>query len=72
MVGIDGEHLKLDLCQESTGQKSFSAIQHSVRLTILNTLKAEIHLTFVIHLEMNEFRGKQKSAIECQGHKNPG
>ena len=26
MVGSSGEHLKLDLCQESTGQKSFPAI----------------------------------------------
>ena len=29
MVGSSGEHLKLELCQESSGQKSFSAIAFS-------------------------------------------
>jgi len=57
MVGSSGEHLKLDLCQESTGQKSFSAIAFS-QANHFEYIKGGNPFDICYSLEMNEFRGR--------------
>jgi single-stranded-DNA-specific exonuclease len=56
MVGSSGEHLKLDLCQESTGQKSFPAIAFS-QANHFEHIKQGKPFDICYSLEMNEFRG---------------
>jgi single-stranded-DNA-specific exonuclease len=56
MVGSSGEHLKLDLCQESTGQKSFPAIAFS-QANHFEHIKQGNPFDICYSLEMNEFRG---------------
>jgi single-stranded-DNA-specific exonuclease len=58
MVGSSGEHLKLDLCQESTGQKSFSAIAFS-QANHFEYIKGGNPFDICYSLEMNEFRGNK-------------
>ena len=70
MVGSSGEHLKLDLCQESTGQKSFSAIAFS-QADHFEYIKGGNPFDICYSLEMNEFRGKRNLQLNIRDIKTP-
>jgi len=65
MVGSSGEHLKLDLCQESTGQKSFSAIAFS-QANHFEYIKGGNPFDICYSLEMNEFRGNRNLQLNIR------
>jgi single-stranded-DNA-specific exonuclease len=65
MVGSSGEHLKLDLCQESTGQKSFSAIAFS-QANHFEYIKGGNPFDICYSLEMNEFRGNKSLQLNIR------
>ena len=71
MVGSSGEHLKLDLCQESTGQKSFSAIAFS-QANHFEYIKGGNPFDICYSLEMNEFRGNKNLQLNIRDIKTPG
>ena len=56
MVGSSGEHLKLELCQESSGTKSFSAIAFG-QANHFDFIKARMPFDVCYSIEVNEFRG---------------
>lgn len=70
MVGSSGEHLKLDLCQESTGQKSFSAIAFS-QANHFEYIRAGKPFDVCYSLEMNEFRGNRNLQLNIKDIKTP-
>jgi single-stranded-DNA-specific exonuclease len=70
MVGSSGEHLKLDLCQESTGQKSFSAIAFS-QANHFEYIKRGNPFDICYSLEMNEFRGNRNLQLNVRDIKTP-
>jgi single-stranded-DNA-specific exonuclease len=70
MVGSSGEHLKLDLCQESAGQKSFSAIAFS-QANHFEYIKAGNPFDVCYSLEMNEFRGNKNLQLNVRDIKTP-
>jgi single-stranded-DNA-specific exonuclease len=70
MVGSSGEHLKLDLCQESTGQKSFSAIAFS-QADHFDYIKGGNPFDICYSLEMNEFRGNRNLQLNIRDIKTP-
>jgi single-stranded-DNA-specific exonuclease len=70
MVGSSGEHLKLDLCQESTGQKSFSAIAFS-QANHFEYIKGGNPFDICYSLEMNEFRGNRNLQLNIRDIKTP-
>jgi len=70
MVGSSGEHLKLDLCQESTGQKSFSAIAFS-QADHFEYIRAGNPFDVCYSLEMNEFRGNRNLQLNIRDIKTP-
>jgi single-stranded-DNA-specific exonuclease len=70
MVGSSGEHLKLDLCQESTGQKSFSAIAFS-QADHFEYIKGGNPFDICYSLEMNEFRGNKNLQLNVRDIKTP-
>jgi single-stranded-DNA-specific exonuclease len=70
MVGSSGEHLKLDLCQESTGQKSFSAIAFS-QANHFEYIKGGNPFDICYSLEMNEFRGNRNLQLNVRDIKTP-
>jgi single-stranded-DNA-specific exonuclease len=70
MVGSSGEHLKLDLCQESTGQKSFSAIAFS-QANHFEYIKRGNPFSICYSLEMNEFRGNKNLQLNIRDIKTP-
>jgi single-stranded-DNA-specific exonuclease len=65
MVGSSGEHLKLDLCQESTGQKSFPAIAFS-QANHFEYIKGGNPVDICYSLEMNEFRGNRNLQLNIR------
>jgi single-stranded-DNA-specific exonuclease len=65
MVGSSCEHLKLDLCQESTGQKSFSAIAFS-QANHFEYIKGGNPFDICYSLEINEFRGKKNLQLNVR------
>jgi single-stranded-DNA-specific exonuclease len=71
MVGSSGEHLKLELCQESTGQKSFSAIAFS-QADHFDYIKGGNPFDVCYSLEMNEFRGNRNLQLNVRDIKTPG
>jgi single-stranded-DNA-specific exonuclease len=71
MVGSSGEHLKLDLCQESTGQKSFPAIAFS-QANHFEYIKGGNPFDICYSLEMNEFRGNRNLQLNIRDIKTPG
>jgi single-stranded-DNA-specific exonuclease len=71
MVGSSGEHLKLDLCQESTGQKSFSAIAFS-QANHFEYIRGGNPFDICYSLEMNEFRGNRNLQLNIRDIKTPG
>jgi single-stranded-DNA-specific exonuclease len=70
MVGSSGEHLKLDLCQESSGQKSFSAIAFS-QANHFEYIKGGNPIDICYSLEMNEFRGNKNLQLNIRDIKTP-
>jgi single-stranded-DNA-specific exonuclease len=70
MVGSSGEHLKLDLCQESTGQKSFSAIAFN-QANHFEYIKGGNAFDICYSLEMNEFRGNRNLQLNVRDIKTP-
>jgi single-stranded-DNA-specific exonuclease len=70
MVGSSGEHLKLDLCQESTGQKSFSAIAFN-QADHFEYIKGGNAFDICYSLEMNEFRGNRNLQLNIRDIQTP-
>jgi single-stranded-DNA-specific exonuclease len=70
MVGSSGEHLKLDLCQESSGKKSFSAIAFS-QANHFEYIKGGNPFDICYSLEMNEFRGNRNLQLNIRDIKTP-
>jgi len=65
MVGSSGEHLKLDLCHESTGQKSFPAIAFS-QAEHFEHIRAVKPVDICYSIEMNEFRGNRNLQLNIR------
>jgi single-stranded-DNA-specific exonuclease len=65
MVGSSGEHLKLDLYQESSGPKSFSAIAFS-QANHFEHIRAGKPFDICYSLEMNEFRGNKNLQLNIK------
>lgn len=65
MVGSSGEHLKLDLCQESTGQRSFPAIAFS-QANHFEYIRGGNSFDICYSLEMNEFRGNRNLQLHVR------
>jgi single-stranded-DNA-specific exonuclease len=65
MVGSNGEHLKLDLCQESTGQRSFPAIAFS-QANHFEYIRGGNPFDICYSLEMNEFRGNKNLQLNIR------
>jgi len=65
MVGSSGEHLKLDLCHESTGQKSFPAIAFS-QAEHFEYIKAGKPIDICYSIEMNDFRGNRNLQLNIR------
>jgi single-stranded-DNA-specific exonuclease len=70
MVGSSGEHLKLELCQESSGQKSFSAIAFS-QANHFEYIRGGNPFDICYSLEMNEFRGNKNLQLNIKDIKTP-
>jgi single-stranded-DNA-specific exonuclease len=70
MVGSSGEHLKLDLCHESTGQKTFPAIAFS-QAEYFEYIKAGKPIDICYSIEMNEFRGNRNLQLNIRDIKIP-
>ena len=70
MVGSSGEHLKLDLCQESAGKKSFSAIAFN-QANHFEYIKGGNPFDICFSLEMNEFRGNKNLQLNVRDIKTP-
>ncbi len=71
MVGSSGEHLKLDLCHESTGQKSFPAIAFS-QAEHFEHIRSGKPLDICYSVEMNEFRGNKNLQLNIRDIKIAG
>jgi single-stranded-DNA-specific exonuclease len=65
MVGSSGEHLKLDLCHESTGRKIFPAIAFS-QAEYFEHIKAGKPIDICYSIEMNEFRGNRNLQLNVR------
>ncbi len=65
MVGSSGEHLKLDLCHESTGPKTFSAIAFS-QSEHFEHIRAGKPFDICYSIEMNEFRGNRNLQLNIR------
>jgi single-stranded-DNA-specific exonuclease len=70
MVGSNGEHLKLDLCQESTGQKSFPGIAFN-QADHFEYIRGGNPFDICYSLEMNEFRGNRNLQLNIRDIKTP-
>jgi single-stranded-DNA-specific exonuclease len=70
MVGSSGEHLKLDLCQESTGTRTFPAIAFS-QANHFEYIKGGNPFDICYSLEMNEFRGTRTLQLNIRDIKPP-
>ncbi len=65
MVGSSGEHLKLDLCQESSGRKSFPAIAFN-QADFFEYIKGGNPIDICYSVEMNEFRGNRNLQLNIK------
>jgi single-stranded-DNA-specific exonuclease len=65
MVGSSGEHLKLDLCHEPTGRKTFPAIAFS-QAEHFEYIKAGKPMDVCYSIEMNEFRGNRNLQLNIR------
>ena len=70
MVGSSGEHLKLDLCQESTGTRTFPAIAFG-QANHFEYIKRGNPFDICYSLEMNEFRGARNLQLNIRDIKPP-
>lgn len=70
MVGSSGEHLKLDLCQESSGHKSFPAIAFN-QADHFEYIRGGNPFDICYSLEMNEFRGNKNLQLNIRDIKTP-
>ena len=70
MVGSNGEHLKLDLCQEETCQKSISAIAFN-QANHFEYIRNGLAFDICYSLEMNEFRGTKNLQLNIKDIKSP-
>jgi single-stranded-DNA-specific exonuclease len=71
MVGSNGEHLKLDLCQESTGRKSFPAIAFN-QANHIEYIRGGNPFDICYSLEMNEFRGNKNLQLNIRDIRTAG
>ena len=65
MVGANGEHLKLDLCQESSGAKPISAIAFN-QVNHFEYIRKGEPFDICYSLEMNEFRGNRNLQLNIR------
>jgi single-stranded-DNA-specific exonuclease len=70
MVGSSGEHLKLDLCQDSSMTKSIPAIAFN-QADHFDYIKGGNPFSICYSLEMNEFRGKRNLQINIRDIRTP-
>ncbi len=70
MVGANGEHLKLELCQESSGTKTISAIAFS-QANHFEYIRKGKPFDICYSLEMNEFRGNRNLQLNIRDIKTP-
>jgi single-stranded-DNA-specific exonuclease len=71
MVGASGEHLKLDLCQESTGTKTIPAIAFG-QANHFEYIRKGNPFDICYSVEMNEFRGNKNLQLNIRDIKTPG
>jgi single-stranded-DNA-specific exonuclease len=65
MVGSSGEHLKLNLCHETTGQKTFPAIAFS-QAENFEYIRGGKPIDICYSIEMNEFRGNRNLQLNIR------
>ena len=70
MVGSNGEHLKLDLCQDSPGQRTIPAIAFS-QANHFEYIKGGHPFDICYSIEMNEFRGNKNLQLNIKDIKTP-
>jgi single-stranded-DNA-specific exonuclease len=70
MVGANGEHLKLDLCQESTGTKTLPAIAFG-QADHFEYIRRGNPFDICYSVEMNEFRGSKNLQLNIRDIKTP-
>lgn len=70
MVGPNGEHLKLDLCQESTGTKTHPAIAFG-QANHFEYIRRGNPFDICYSVEMNEFRGNKNLQLNIRDIKTP-
>jgi len=70
MVGSSGEHLKLELCQESGGMKIIPAIAFS-QADHFEYIKGGNPFDICYSVEMNEFRGSRNLQLNIRDIKTP-
>ena len=71
MVGSNGEHLKLDLCQESTGTKTLPAIAFG-QANHFEYIRRGNPFDICYSVEMNEFRGNKNLQLNIRDIKTVG
>jgi single-stranded-DNA-specific exonuclease len=71
MVGSSGEHLKLDLCQESAGTRTFPAIAFG-QANHFEYIKAGKPIDVCYSVEINEFRGTRTLQLNIRDIKPAG
>jgi single-stranded-DNA-specific exonuclease len=71
MVGSSGEHLKLDLCQESTGTRTFPAIAFG-QANHFEYIKSGKPIDVCYSVEINEFRGNRTLQLNIRDIKPAG
>jgi single-stranded-DNA-specific exonuclease len=71
MVGSSGEHLKLDLCQESTGTRTFPAIAFG-QANHFEYIRSQKPFDICYSIEMNEFRGARNLQLNVRDIKPSG
>jgi len=65
MVGSSGEHLKLDLCQESTGTRTFPSIAFG-QANHFEYIKSGKPFDVCYSIEINEFRGTRNLQLNIR------
>jgi single-stranded-DNA-specific exonuclease len=70
MVGANGEHLKLDLCHESTGTKTIPAIAFG-QANHNEYIRKGNPFDICYSVEMNEFRGNRNLQLNIRDIKTP-
>jgi single-stranded-DNA-specific exonuclease len=65
MVGSSGEHLKLDLCQESTGTRTFPSIAFG-QANHFEYIKSGKPFDICYSIEINEFRGARNLQLNIR------